>query len=60
MAKKPRKKLPEDHGHVEVPDLDVNSVEYCPKRDDRIHCTCWWDGDKCCACGAREEVGPEE
>ena len=24
----------------------------CPKRDDKIHCTCWYDGEPCCACGA--------
>ncbi len=25
---------------------------HCPKRDDEIHCDCWWDGGKpCCACG---------
>ncbi len=26
----------------------------CTKREDKIHCECWWDGDKCCACGAPE------
>lgn len=24
----------------------------CPKRDDRIHCHCWWEGERCCSCGA--------
>lgn len=23
----------------------------CLKREDGIHCTCWYDGEKCCACG---------
>lgn len=23
----------------------------CPKREDKTHCTCWYDGGKCCACG---------
>lgn len=23
----------------------------CPKRDDKIHCNCWYDGKPCCACG---------
>lgn len=22
----------------------------CPKREDGIHCTCWYDGGKCCGC----------
>jgi len=22
----------------------------CLKRDDGIHCNCWYDGKKCCAC----------
>ena len=24
----------------------------CPKRDDKQHCNCWYDGEACCACGA--------
>ena len=24
----------------------------CPKRDDKQHCNCWYDGKACCACGA--------
>lgn len=23
----------------------------CPKREDRMHCNCWYDGGRCCACG---------
>lgn len=23
----------------------------CPKREDRQHCNCWYDGKACCACG---------
>lgn len=23
----------------------------CPKRDDQMHCNCWYDGGRCCACG---------
>ena len=23
----------------------------CPKRDDQLHCNCWYDGEACCACG---------
>lgn len=25
--------------------------ESCPKRDDKQHCNCWYDGEPCCACG---------
>jgi len=24
----------------------------CPKREDKRHCNCWYDGEACCACGA--------
>ena len=24
----------------------------CPKREDKTHCNCWYDGLACCACGA--------
>ena len=27
----------------------------CPSREDDLHCNCWYDGDKCCACGASEK-----
>jgi hypothetical protein len=23
----------------------------CQKREDKTHCTCWYDGETCCACG---------
>lgn len=23
----------------------------CPKREDKQHCDCWYDGERCCACG---------
>ena len=23
----------------------------CPNREDGIHCNCWYDGGRCCACG---------
>ena len=23
----------------------------CPKREDKMHCVCWYDGKECCACG---------
>lgn len=23
----------------------------CPKREDKYHCNCWYDGEPCCACG---------
>ena len=26
----------------------------CHKRVDGIHCVCWYDGERCCACGAPE------
>ena len=29
----------------------------CPVRDDKIHCTCWYDGFVCCGCGNN---GPQE
>lgn len=25
----------------------------CSKREDKIHCTCWYDGKPCCACGEK-------
>ena len=36
--------------HPESASTDAETP--CPKREDRIHCNCWWDGDACCACGA--------
>ena len=33
----------------------VNSDDWetpCPKRDDKIHCNCWYDSEPCCACEA--------
>lgn len=24
----------------------------CPKRDDGVHCECWYEGEACCSCGA--------
>ena len=24
----------------------------CPTREDKMHCDHWYDGDKCCSCGA--------
>ena len=33
---------PEDYFHWETA---------CPVREDKIHCTCWYDGWKCCGCG---------
>lgn len=32
--------------------MSVDDTGYCSKRADGIHCTCWWDGDACCACNA--------
>jgi len=26
----------------------------CLKREDKTHCTCWYDGGKCCFCGDPE------
>ena len=25
----------------------------CPKREDKQHCVCWYDGELCCACGEK-------
>jgi hypothetical protein len=25
----------------------------CPKRKDKKHCDCWYDGETCCACGEK-------
>jgi hypothetical protein len=34
------------------PDLDNG---YCPNREDKIHCECWWDErGPCCSCGHKE------
>lgn len=30
----------------------------CPKRADKLHCTCWYDGDACCNCS--DPALPEE
>jgi hypothetical protein len=30
----------------------------CPKREDKQHCNCWYDGERCCACG--DEAAPVE
>ena len=35
-------------------DLPYNPEEWetpCPKREDKVHCDCWYDGEMCCACG---------
>ena len=24
---------------------------WCPKREDELHCVCWWDAEPCCSCG---------
>jgi len=42
-----------------------NGKEYdwetaCPKRADAQHCNCWYDGEKCCACGAPEMTAEEK
>lgn len=34
--------------------------EYCPERDDNIHCRCWYDGDGCCACNASPMTAKEK
>ena len=35
-------------------ELPLTYDEYCPKREDNQHCNCWYDGGKCCGCGAPE------
>jgi hypothetical protein len=32
----------------------------CPKREDKQHCNCWYDGKPCCACGDNGELGMVE
>lgn len=31
----------------------------CPKREDKFHCNCWYEGDACCACGDPEDEGAQ-
>jgi len=31
--------------------MDDDWETECPKREDKQHCNCWYDGDACCACG---------
>ena len=31
--------------------LVENDETPCPKREDKQHCNCWYDGEACCACG---------
>jgi hypothetical protein len=26
--------------------------EWCKGRNDQTHCAHWWDGGRCCSCGA--------
>jgi hypothetical protein len=47
--------------------LETGDQEFCPKREDRQHCNCWYDGEVCCGCGApvmteaeKREQGLEE
>lgn len=32
----------------------------CPKREDGQHCTCWYDGEECCACGDKAVSDEDE
>lgn len=32
----------------------MNEETPCPQRTDEMHCSCWYDGDECCACGEPE------
>ncbi len=36
--------------------MTLGENEFCPKGDeeDSVHCRCWYDGEKCCKCGAPE------
>ena len=36
----------------EPKEFDQDWETPCPKRDDKIHCPCWYDGEACCDCGA--------
>lgn len=36
--------------------MDPNWETPCPKREDKTHCTCWYDGGACCSCGAPAET----
>lgn len=49
--------LPTHYLRLEPPSARPALVETewetpCPKRDDKQHCNCWYDGEACCACGA--------
>jgi len=35
-------------------------TEFCPCREDKTHCECWFDGEPCCNCGSDEGcIGPD-
>lgn len=41
-----------------LPLLDLEE-EFCPLREDEIHCDCWWDCGACCACGVPPHDNPD-
>jgi len=57
-------------GGEDAPLLDEFGISYhmqatgddwetpCPDREDKQHCNCWYDGDKCCSCG--DAASPEQ
>lgn len=50
---------PHCHGRVKIvgadetpaPQPEAHWETPCPKREDKLHCECWYGGDACCACG---------
>ena len=42
------------YGEPETPSMAEKKEEFCPARDDTIHCVHWWDGEKCCSCESNE------
>lgn len=32
----------------------------CPRRDDGVHCECWYEGEACCSCGAAAMLSGKE
>lgn len=40
--------------------LPENWETPCPKRSDKLHCDCWFDGKACCACGDNDPKSIEE
>lgn len=41
----------------DIPQVFDVEEGFCKVREDNLHCVCWWDEMKCCACGHQPECG---